>query len=363
MSSSKKSRGQFYTADAAYILDGFTIPLGATIIEPFAGRGDLIRWISLKENASSLSKIEAYDIDPKCPEAVQRDTLLDPPSYTGKFVLTNPPYLARNKSDDKVYFDKYDTNDLYKCFLMTLNGPDGGILIIPAGFFFSPRAVDVRVRDNFLTQYQVSAVRYFEEQVFPDTTTTVVALQFTKADAPLTEQTIRWTRLPAGDVREFTVRQDEGWIVGGDIYHLPVGAGTPTIGRFVLGANKVATSAAASPKGEVVDSLKPGQHLTALTLTALDSGTADGRIKLEYRPGYVYPAKDTSRSYATLTASASIDAAEQERVAAAFNTFIEERRAATWSLFLPQYRESKEYARKRIPFELAYLIVRHLLSK
>lgn len=29
-----------------------------------------------------------------------------------KFVLTNPPYLARNKSIDKTVFDKYKTNDL-----------------------------------------------------------------------------------------------------------------------------------------------------------------------------------------------------------------------------------------------------------
>ena len=28
---------------------------------------------------------------------------------------------------------------------------------------------------------------------------------------------------------------------------------------------------------------------------------------------------------------------------------------------LPQYRESKEYARKRIPFDLAYRIVQHLM--
>ncbi len=341
-SAAKKSRGQFYTASADYILDGFTVPAGAHIIEPFAGRGDLIRWISSQAESEKISDVEAYDIDPKCPEATQRDTLLDPPSYTGKFVITNPPYLARNKSADKAYFDKYDANDLYKCFLLSLVSAAGGILIIPAGFFFSPRTLDVRVREAFLSRYRVEAVRYFEEQVFPDTPTTVVAIQFAALKEPADQQTIRWTRLPGGDEREFTVRRSEGWIIGGDIYNLTVDPTAPTIGRYV------------EPK--------EGVHLTSLTLTALDSGTADGRIKLEYKPGYVYPAKDTSRSYATLTSSRPLTPAEQERVAAAFNALVEERRAATWSLFLPQYRESKEYARKRIPFELAYLIVRHLLS-
>jgi len=44
-----------------------------------------------------------------------------------------------------------------------------------------------------------------------------------------------------------------------------------------------------------------------------------------------------------------------------FNEYIEQKRSDTWSLFLPQFRESKEYARKRIPFELAYRIICHLI--
>jgi hypothetical protein len=40
---------------------------------------------------------------------------------------------------------------------------------------------------------------------------------------------------------------------------------------------------------------------------------------------------------------------------------LEKKREETWSLFLPQFRESKEYAMKRIPFELAYKILSHLL--
>ena len=76
----------------------------------------------------------------------------------------------------------YETNDLYKCFLKSLTQQTiparGGILIIPAGFFFSPRALDLECRDAFLRQYRIISIRYFEETVFPDTTTTVVALAF-----------------------------------------------------------------------------------------------------------------------------------------------------------------------------------------
>ncbi len=53
---------------------------------------------------------------------------------------------------------------------------------------------------------------------------------------------------------------------------------------------------------------------------------------------------------------------DQIRVAKEFNEILETRREQYWSLFLPQYRESKEYARKRIPFDLSYKIVSNLLS-
>ena len=90
----------------------------------------------------------------------------------------------------------------------------------------------------------------------------------------------------------------------------------------------------------------------------------DGRICLEYKEGYVYPAKECSRTYATLCVQGkTLSPEDQKKICDEFNTLVEKKRTETWSLFLPQYRESKEYARKRIPFELAYTIVLHLISK
>ncbi len=99
-------------------------------------------------------------------------------------------------------------------------------------------------------------------------------------------------------------------------------------------------------------------------MTALDSGKEAGRICLQYKENYLYKAKDTSRSYATLCIQGvelSVD--HQKRIADIFNRIIEEKRTETWSLFLPQFRESKEYARKRIPFELAYKVVLHIITQ
>jgi hypothetical protein len=344
---SKKEKGQFYTVASAYILDGFTgPPPGARcILEPFAGKGDLLTWVS----PLSTLPVEAYDIDPKRNDILKRDTLLEPPNYENAWVLTNPPYLARNKTDKKQVFDTYDTNDLYKCFLMSLVQQKpcaGGILIIPAGFFLSPRPLDVRCRAAFMSRYQILQVRYFEETVFPDTTTTVVAIQFVLSHEEKAEQSVEWIILPSKEKRRFTMSAANNWIIGGDIYNLSVPVGVK-VRRHVEG-----------------QALKKEEQMLSLTLNALDSGTQDGRICLEYKEGYVYPAKDTSRTYATLCLMGkSLSAEQQKRLSSEFNSFLEQKRVDTWSLFLPQYRESKEYARKRIPFDLAYRIVLHLIER
>lgn len=341
---SKKEKGQFYTVNSDYILEGFSVPCDTSLIEPFTGQGDLIEWT--KKNFS-ISDIETYDIDPKYPNTIQQDTLENPPNYKDKFVITNPPYLARNKCSNKLLFDKYDTNDLYKCFIHSISDKEfvkGGILIIPAGFFFSPRDLDIRCRNVFLSNYKITRVNYFEETVFPDTPTTVVSFQFEKSELLLTQQDVLWVKYPSKEEKIFTMSKDNDWIIGGDIYKLDIPKDVK-IKRYVEGQE-----------------MKEGYQILHLTLNALDSGKEDGRISLDYKENFIYKAKDTSRTYATLCLyGKTLTNEEQKELSRKFNEFINQKRKETWSLFLPQYRESKEYARKRIPFELAYDIVLYLL--
>ncbi len=341
----KKMNGQFYTVNSSYILDGFTTPPKSArcIIEPFAGNCDLLKWL-----VNNTLPVELYDIESKKKEVVQRDTLMNPPNYKDSWILTNPPYLARNKSDKKEIFDKYDTNDLYKCFITSLTQQEqcaGGIFIIPAGFFLSPRDLDVRCRNDFLSKYKLLKVKYFEEKVFPDTTTTVVAFSFEKSSFLLKEQTVEWVSLPSNNKRIFKMSKENNWIIGGDIYNLSIPVGIK-VRRHVQGQK-----------------LKDGEQMTSITLSALDSGKKLGRICLEYKENYVYPAKECSRTYATLCVQGkNLSSEEQKKICLEFNAFVEKKRSETWSLFLPQFRESKEYARKRIPFKLAYTIVLHLIN-
>jgi hypothetical protein len=338
----KKKKGQFYTTNCSYILEGLLLPRSIEcIIEPFAGKGDLIEWI---RKSGYEGSIEAYDIEPKHTEVQKRDTLKSPPDYTNAWVITNPPYLARNKCLEKDIYELYNTNDLYKCFIHSITNQNtckGGILIIPAGFFFSPRDIDVRCRNEFMTKYTIKKVKYFEEPVFDDTTTTVVAFLFEKSDQDLNEQNVEWIMMPSRIEKTFHMSSKHDWIIGGDIYNLPVPEGI-SVRRHVEG-----------------QPLRDNEQQTFLTLNAMDSGTQDGRICLTYKKDYVYPAKDCSRTYATLRISGKVlTEKEQIDLCSNFNEFIEGKRRETWSLFLPQFRE---YARKRIPFELAYRIVLHLI--
>ena len=348
----KKSRGQFYTTNANYIMSGMPLPPNngtvSCIIEPFAGQGDLLDWIT----ATGIQiPVQSYDIDPKRTGIQQRDTLRNPPNYDRAWIITNPPYLARNKATDKTIYDQYNTNDLYKAFILTIcqqNNCAGGILLIPAGFFFSPRDIDIRCRQAFLSRFKITKIKYFEETVFADTTTTIIAMAFEKSPVELVEQSVLWERRPSGEQKVFTLAARDNWIIGGQIYGLPVPDGI-SIRRFVAGETTI----------------RQGEQQTFITLTALDSGTAEGgRISLNYSAGQIYQAKDCSRTYATVIISGrTLSELEQKEMCRQFNEFIEARRSETWSLFLPQYRESKEYARKRMPFELAYQVLLYIIGR
>jgi hypothetical protein len=197
-----------------------------------------------------------------------------------------------------------------------------------------------------MTKFRITKVRYFEESVFDDTTTTIVAFSFEKSDTDLTEQEVEWIMMPSNVPRMFSMSATNNWIIGGDIYNLPIPEAI-SVRRHVEGQK-----------------LRENEQQTYITLNALDSGTKDGRIGLSYKKKYVYPAKDCSRTYATFRITGKIlDESEQIKLCCDFNEFIERIRHDTWSLFLPQFRESKEYARKRIPFELAYRIFLHLIDR
>jgi hypothetical protein len=338
----KKSKlGQFFTTNYRYILTNMYIPDNTKhIIEPFAGNCDLMSFIP--EHTKDNCIVELYDIEPKKDEIVMRDTLRDPPSYKDKFIITNPPYLARNKSSDKEIFDKYKMNDLYKCFFMNLvtNICDGGIVIVPLNFWSSIRATDIDLRKQFLTIYRVVLVNVFEERVFDDTSYTVCSFQFDKRVNE--SEDIPFNVYPSKKNISICLNVDNNYTIGGEIYSLPEQS-TYKIGRLIKG-DKANTNILA----KCIDD----NERSRICLRMVE----DKDIFYDETP------KKSARTYATLVITPEISIEQQEILVEQFNEYLNTMREKYNSLFMTNYRESNSIARKRIAFDLIYSIVGYLLT-
>lgn len=105
-----------------------------TLIEPFAGRGDLPRML---RDLGLCRRVRAYDIAPAAQGVQRQDTLADFPR--GRVVVTNPPWLARNSATRRgLPFPTTRFDDLYKhCLDICLKNVDYAAVIIPASFLSS----------------------------------------------------------------------------------------------------------------------------------------------------------------------------------------------------------------------------------
>ena len=332
MTRSKQQLGQFMTTNYKYIMDSMVVPDVSRVDEPFAGKKDMLG--ILERHTPTV----CYDIDPQAPDIIQRDTLADPPEYN--YVITNPPYLARNKAHDKTLYDKYQTNDLYKCFVISLidSAATGGIIIIPLNFWSSIRKQDVDLRRKFLQRFVVERVNVFEERVFDDTSYAVCCIQFVSGSS----DNIPFYIYPEKRRFNFTLDRANNYSIGGEIYKLC------TSRRIKVGRLTSKNEATASA--------------TYIKLYALDANSKN-RIRLEIGARHVdRTARHTERSFATLTIEPHISIAMQALLALEFNIFLESYRRQYNSMFLTNYRESSDIARKRISFSLVYRIVNHLLT-
>jgi hypothetical protein len=337
----KSELGQFFTTNYQYILQNLHIPVYVeNIIEPFAGNCDLLKFIPDTSNYI----IECYDVDPKKSNVIERDTLKNPPTYDDKFVLTNPPYLARNKSKDKSIFDIYNTNDLYKCFLKGLLETKcmGGIIIIPLNYWCSIRNTDIELRKAFLHSYVILNVNVFEEQVFDDTGYTICAFQFTRREERVLNSSIQFNIYPHKIRMDLELNEFNNYTIGGEIYKLAK-QNRYKITRLIKGA-KANTNILAKCIDDNINS--------KISLTMV----SDKDIYYDNTPN------KSARTYASLVITPELSIMQQEDLVRRFNKYFNEMREKYHSLFLTNYRESNTIARKRIAFDLIYQIVGYLLT-
>jgi hypothetical protein len=345
--SQKQMLGQFFTTNQEYILQGITIPNTIiNIIEPFTGNGDLICFIKKQEECNNTKyNIVCYDIEPKKDYIIKQDTITNPPCYNNSYLITNPPYLARNKCKSKLLFDKYDVNDLYKCVIKEIltNVCLGGILIIPLNFWSSIRLADINLRQAFLQKYHVLLLNIFEEQVFDDTSYTICSFQFElKKNNEVNELNIIVYPSKTNIKTELNITNN--FMIGGAIYNLKL-KHNYKIARLTK-KNKE-------------------QSNTNILVKCIDDNINSqiGLSFVETKDIYIDNTPNlTARTYATLIIEPKIDNIKQQQLVAKFNNYLGEHRKKYNSLFLTNYRESKDIARKRISFELVYSITEYILD-
>lgn len=332
---------KFYTTNYKYILSNMSIPDNVNhIIEPFVGNGDLLKFI----NKINKYTIETYDIVPKYATSIKRDTLKNPPCYTNKFVLTNPPYLARNKNINKEIYDKYNCNDLYKCFIINLinNICLGGIIIVPLNFISSIRKADIDLRKKFLEKYSINILNIFEEKVFNDTSYAVCSIYFIQKNE-FTNDSIETYIYPSKKHINITLNSENNYTIGGEIYSLP-------------NNNKYKISRATR---ETKD------NITNILLKCIDDNINNQlgfKIVSNENRFIDDTPKLSARSYATLVINHNLSLHEQELLVNKMNDYIKFQREKYNSLFLTNYRDSNTIARKRISFDLAFKICNYILS-
>lgn len=347
----KKQLGQFYTSNHEHILQGLFIPIeNQNIIEPFVGKGDLLEYIKCFPH---VKNIEIYDIDPKIELTIKRDTLLNPPNYTNKFIVTNPPYLARNKNNDKTLYDKYDTNDLYKCFILELctNICNGGVLIVPTNFWCSIRICDCKIRENFLSIYDIIRINMFEERVFDDTSYAICSFQFVKKITPLDYKHIPIyifsSSQKTDDILKLNIKlsKKNNFIIGGEIYEKK--------------SNKYKIT-------RLTKKNKDSPYITNIVAKCIDDSTSN-MISLKMSDTlYLDETENSScRTYASLVIDengVAINKETQKLLVEEFNIYFNKKRVKYHSLFLTNYRENSDMARKRISFDLLYNLVGYVLE-
>lgn len=369
MPNKKQQLGQFFTKNSDYILKGFGEHIkGKKVVDPFAGGSDLINWA----RRNKAKKIIGYDIDKKRVNGKTiflNDSINNSLEY--KFVLTNPPYLHKNKADKKTK-EKYFSNknsqfeDLYQVSINSILNSEEGIIIVPLNFLSAENSA--KIRKIFFDKFKIVSLNIFEEQVFEDTTYNVISFYYRIKIENVNKNIINTRILPANKRLKVELDKKYDWQLGGEfrskinsIKNL-LGIYRATEDLLSKGDEKVEL-AYTHIKDKKIFSIN--KHLRRLLekniilLRAIDSKNGK-KIQLEdireYGP-IALIGKNTSRNMAYLLFEENLSIGEQKKIINYFNKELEKARKQYSSLFLTNFRDN---GRKRISFDFAYKFINYL---
>jgi hypothetical protein len=319
----EQKHGQFFTTNAEDLLGLYTHLLrDKDVIDPFAGDCDLLHFAV----AYGARSVEGYDLEPRQPAVSARDSILNPPAFTGKFLLTNPPYLASNKNKDKGAYAMWGQSDLYKCHIASFaDDLDEGVIILPTNFLSESRP---KARELFFSRYTITQCDYYYYQVFPNTTTGITIFAF-RRDSDTGER-----RFPcrihysSSDVRyvELHLERKYDWLHGKDFFDFIKGPERP-IGKWTG---------------------KESGFLTNIVVGLLDAGRAPQGLSIN--KGDPIVCRDTTFTTYQMVLDVDLPPPLQERVVELFNEKMQKFRQQYHGLFLSNYMGAtqKIYSRSMV---------------
>jgi len=368
----KKQFGQFFTTNSDYILRGFEeFVKNKEIIDPFAGNQDLIKWV----RKNGCKKAVGFDCDKKYVDdknVFNNDSINSPQKY--KFICTNPPYLHKNKADQKTkerfFSGTYSTfEDLYQVSIFSILNCEEGILIVPLNFLCAENSQ--KIRNLFFDKFEIIKLNIFSEQVFEDTTYNVISFYFKIKKENSEKNKIPATIFPEKKQINFTIERKYNWQFGGDFINRIKNT------KNHLGVFRLTEDYLKSGEYEVdlaFQNIKDKKPLrisrdiknliekNILFLRAIDSKNGK-KIQLEDIRNYGVAGlvgKNTSRNMAHLIFKEEIPINDQIELMKRFNEELNRRRNKYLSFFLTNFRDNN---RKRISFELAYKFLNYIYDE
>jgi hypothetical protein len=309
------------------LLDGLLdfIPNDAYIIEPFYGRGDMVRDIKIKEY---------YDISFSKESEHYRDTLLNPPDYRNKWVITNPPYLAKNKAKDKKYFINNNFDDLYKIAINTMLECCGGILIIPINFFADEKSKNIR--KLFFKNFSVQRLNIYFDSMFEKTNYNVCSFVFKRRENN-NSNLIKTFLYGDNEIKETMLSLEElyDYRIGGDFFY-ELNQTEPIFSRVIENNKSQATN---------------------INVMCIDK--RNEKINFYYSTNTII-GKQTDRNLATIAYKEKLSEDFQKELIKEANQILNDFRKSTYNICLTNYRDNN---RKRIGFIEAYQILTMAYNK
>ncbi|MFA4975265.1 MAG: N-6 DNA methylase [Candidatus Paceibacterota bacterium] len=367
----KKQLGQFFTTNSDYILQGFEKFIkGKNITDPFAGSQDLMKWAKKHETKSVIGfDVDKQLVDKK--EVFFNDSLNNPREYD--FVITNPPYLHKNKADSKtksLCFSGSNSifEDLYQVSLKAISKSNEGIVVVPLNFLSAENSE--KIREIFFDKFKITKLNIFTEQVFDDTTYNVISFHYKKKEKKEDKMVFDAHIFPNDHKVKIELNKNYGWQLGGEFIS-KINSAKNILGIYRLTVKDLKNGPASIrlafnnikdiEEHRLNSTLKDAIKSNVIFLRAIDSKNGK-KIQLEdIRKYNVFGliGKETSRNMAYLMFKRPLPIEEQLKLIKLFNEELQEAREKHLSLFLTNFRDNN---RKRISFDFTYKLLNYIYS-